>query len=1048
MDSKRISVFSAAFRLKAVPSAMLLVGALAALPALYAQSTPVVVGLPAVTGTGNCIPFGCPNLLGLTEFQQVYSSNSFAGPVTINQITFFNTQDFQGTPITPANYQFSLSTTSQAVGTLDASTLANNVGPDNQVFFSGQISGPLLAQKLIINGTPFSYDPGNGNLLLTVLISGANPDTDLALDTAGANPPVTQRVFAPNGTGFAGQSPGLVTQFSTTQGLPAGPSLGFFPPSITFSNLPVKTTSPPYAVTLSNTGTSTLTIANMSTTGNFAVAGNSCGGSIAPANTCTVNVTFTPTSLGVNTGSLQISDNASNSPQSVALTSAVYVDTDGDGIPDDWETNGVMINGVFLNLPAMGANPLHKDVFVQADYMLQAPDCSTSPCTPGHSHQLQPDALAAAISAYANAPVSNPDGTTGITLHVDCGPACIMNPVTGATWGTMSQANSAPHIDPVSGNVNEFGALGLTGYDWSAFDVIKANNLSAERAPVFHYGLFVHNLYGEGGTSGLSRDQPASDFVVSLGSYTGGVGSTGEQTGTFMHELGHNLGLTHGGAPQPDLSYKPNFTSVMNYLFQTRGLTIGGDEGHYDYSRFTLPTLDESNLNEQIGLDGGPSFTGYGTAYYCNGVLNSTSADTLVTNANGPIDWNCDGSIESSVATHIYGEAIQTPFQKLIGFDDWANMVFTGGSIGQAGAPPPLPPQTPVQELSVTQDSLLTTVHGVGVVGPGTTSLPPGGSIALTFTVTNKGSVSDTFSISVSSSQPWAALGSVPGSLALGAKSSAQIIIPINAPISGSAGLVDQLVLKAVSQANPLVMDRASASVTVASADMSVAVTPNAASVLVGEELIYSIAATNNGPDAATGVKITDVLPTGVTLISATPSTGTCVGVSPVVCTLGSLASGSTSTVNLTVSPQSPGTFVNNATVASEIFDTKLGNNVAPTTTLVANPSLSAHIVSATKSGNTVQIVLSLTNVGSGSAQYIFLNQIAVRALGGSGSPAYVSPSLPVSVGGLGIGQSTTVTLTITVPTTVPKLSLTEQGSVQDAAGNLYQFSLSQVVFP
>ena len=126
--------------------------------------------------------------------------------------------------------------------------------------------------------------------------------------------------------------------------------------------------------------------------------------------------------------------------------------------------------------------------------------------------------------------------------------------------------------------------------------------------------------------------------------------------------------------------------------------------------------------------------------------LNTTSADVLVINANGPIDWNCDGSIESSVAAHIFGEPPGAPFQQLIGFDDWANLVFTGGSIGQkAGAPPPLPVQTPAQELNVTQDSILTTIHGVGVTGPGNSSLPPGGGMTLIFTVTNKGSVEDTF---------------------------------------------------------------------------------------------------------------------------------------------------------------------------------------------------------------------------------------------------------------------------------------------------------------
>ena len=215
---------------------------------------------------------------------------------------------------------------------------------------------------------------------------------------------------------------------------------------------------------------------------------------------------------------------------------------------------------------------MHKDIFVQTDYMVLPPDCSANPCVPGHGHQLLADAMNTIIKAFTGAPVSNPDGTTGITLHIDCGPNCIMNPVTGETWGSRSKANSVAHFDPITGDVNDFGGFAFTGgYDWSSFDLIKAANLSRERAPVFHYGIFAHNMGGFGGTSGISRDNPASDFVVSLGSFTAGVGSTGEQAGTTMHELGHNLGLTHGGAAQPAFTYKPNFTSVMNLSFPDQG---------------------------------------------------------------------------------------------------------------------------------------------------------------------------------------------------------------------------------------------------------------------------------------------------------------------------------------------------------------------------------------------------------------------------------------------------------------------------------------------
>ena len=46
----------------------------------------------------------------------------------------------------------------------------------------------------------------------------------------------------------------------------------------------------------------------------------------------------------------------------------------------------------------------------------------------------------------------------------------------------------------------------------------------------------------------------------------GGVGSRSEQAGTFMHELGHNLGLRHGGGDNTNC--KPHHLSVMNYAYQ------------------------------------------------------------------------------------------------------------------------------------------------------------------------------------------------------------------------------------------------------------------------------------------------------------------------------------------------------------------------------------------------------------------------------------------------------------------------------------------------
>jgi photosystem II stability/assembly factor-like uncharacterized protein len=90
------------------------------------------------------------------------------------------------------------------------------------------------------------------------------------------------------------------------------------PTSLTFPNQASGTASPPQTATLSYTGTGLLAINSIATSGAFAQT-NNCGGSLAAATSCSINVTFAPTALGMATGTLSISDNAPGSPQMVTL---------------------------------------------------------------------------------------------------------------------------------------------------------------------------------------------------------------------------------------------------------------------------------------------------------------------------------------------------------------------------------------------------------------------------------------------------------------------------------------------------------------------------------------------------------------------------------------------------------------------------------------------------------------------------------------------------------------------------------------------------------
>jgi hypothetical protein len=73
------------------------------------------------------------------------------------------------------------------------------------------------------------------------------------------------------------------------------------------------------ALSLSNTGGAALTLSSISASGDFTYRRNTCGASLAGGASCTIYVTFTPTAAGTRSGRLTLTDNASDSPQTVRL---------------------------------------------------------------------------------------------------------------------------------------------------------------------------------------------------------------------------------------------------------------------------------------------------------------------------------------------------------------------------------------------------------------------------------------------------------------------------------------------------------------------------------------------------------------------------------------------------------------------------------------------------------------------------------------------------------------------------------------------------------
>jgi hypothetical protein len=339
----------------------------------------------------------------------------------------------------------------------------------------------------------------------------------------------------------------------------------------------------------------------------------------------------------------------------------------GDGIPDGVKRFGVFdidTGSRIADMATLGADPCRKTIAVQVDYMSGAAD--------GHTHKPLPGAISIATNAFNNAPTPAvspcpypgfPQQASGVKLILDV-------------------QNAVPEV-PVMGLNDSPGDTGFTDDRNSGFN--------PNRRPYFHYMIMVHDQAAGSSSSGLScRD--GKDFIISLGHWTNEVGLATDQAGSIMHELGHCLGLGHGGADT--INCKPNYLSVMNYMFQTTGIPSAtpGSSFRFDYSRTALPALNESALVEANGLGGdGKDLTTWSP---------DNGATTKTTATSGAVDWNNNGTTDANPVsvdvndldtssagcpgTSGKGTPVASPGETLNGYDDWSNLQYRAALSGTA----------------------------------------------------------------------------------------------------------------------------------------------------------------------------------------------------------------------------------------------------------------------------------------------------------------------------------------------------------------------------
>ncbi len=325
------------------------------------SSATYTIGAPAVTLTPTSLAFASTAVGSTTAAQVVTIKNSGTATLNLtsetitgtNPTSFIKSATTCGTtlaaaatctvsvefkPTTAGALKASLSIADNATGSPQAVALtgtgtapAVTLTPTSLTFASTLVGSTTAAKVVTIKNS------GTAMLNLTSeTITGTNPTSFIKSATtcgttlAAAASCTVSVEFKPAATGALKASLSIADnatgspQAVTLTGTGTAPAVTLTPTSLAFASTLVGSTTAAKVVTIKNSGTATLNLTSETITGtnptSFIKSATTCGTTLAAAATCTVSVEFKPTTAGALKASLSIADNATGSPQAVALT--------------------------------------------------------------------------------------------------------------------------------------------------------------------------------------------------------------------------------------------------------------------------------------------------------------------------------------------------------------------------------------------------------------------------------------------------------------------------------------------------------------------------------------------------------------------------------------------------------------------------------------------------------------------------------------------------------------------------------------------------------